>query len=61
MIKYVLAALALLAAVQFSLPAVAAQGGGRAISCPEQCDKKPCQASRAECQRMRDACVADCS
>ena len=60
MTKYTLAALALLGAMQFSWPAMAAQGGGRAISCREQCDKQPCQASRAVCQQARKSCLADC-
>ncbi|HEY1544164.1 MAG TPA: hypothetical protein VGG01_17300 [Xanthobacteraceae bacterium] len=60
MAKYALAALALLMAMQFALPAMAAQGGGRAKSCREQCDKQPCQASRAVCQQMRNSCLAGC-
>ncbi len=60
MAKYALAALALLVALHASLPAMAAQGGGRAKSCREQCDKRPCEASRAVCRQWREACLAEC-
>jgi len=60
MAKYMFAALALLVAMQSSLPAMAAQGGGRATSCREQCDKRPCQASPAVCQQSRNQCLAGC-
>jgi len=60
MTRYMLAALALLVAMQSSLPAMAAQGGGRAISCQEQCDRRPCQASPAVCRQLRESCLAEC-
>jgi hypothetical protein len=60
MTRYALAALAIVVAMQFSVPAIAAQGGGRAKSCPEECDRRPCQASAAECRRLREACIAEC-
>jgi len=60
MIKYTLAALALIVAMQPSLPAMAAQGGGRAMSCHERCDRQPCQASQAVCRDARKSCLAAC-
>ena len=60
MAKCTLAALALLVAMQSSLPAMAAQGGGRAMSCREQCDRRPCQASPAVCRQSLKSCLADC-
>jgi hypothetical protein len=59
MAKLTFAALAVLVVMQSSLPAMAADRG-RAVSCPEQCSKRPCQASAAECQRRLRACEADC-
>jgi hypothetical protein len=60
MVKYALAALGVVVAMQFSSPVMAAQGGGRAKSCQEQCVKQPCQASAAVCRKARDACLATC-
>lgn len=58
MARYMLAAaLALLA---MTLPAMAAQGGGRVVGCRERCDRNPCQASRAVCERARKSCLAEC-
>lgn len=59
MTRHMLAALALVVAMQFSLPAMAAHGS-RAISCREECMRQPCQASAAVCEQMRRSCVADC-
>jgi hypothetical protein len=61
MAKYTLAVLAVLVVMQSSLPAMAAQGGGRARSCREQCDRQPCQASPAVCQQSRKSCLARCN
>jgi hypothetical protein len=61
MTRYALAALALLVAMQSSLPAMAAQGGGRAKSCLEQCDRERCQSiSRATCRQAHEQCIAQC-
>jgi len=59
MIKTTLAALAVVIVAQSWLPAMAADRG-RAVSCPEQCSKRPCQASSAECARARRACTDAC-
>jgi hypothetical protein len=57
--KAMLAVLAVLAAMQFSLPAMAAERG-RVVGCRERCDKSACQASPAYCERRRKACLAEC-
>jgi hypothetical protein len=56
MAKYTLAAALALLAV--TLPAIAAQD--RAMSCHERCDRRPCQASPAVCERARKTCLATC-
>jgi hypothetical protein len=59
MTRHMLAALALVVAMQFSLPAMAAHGS-RARDCREECRRQPCQASATVCEQMLRSCVADC-
>lgn len=59
MAKSALAALAVLVVMQSSLPAMAADRG-RVVGCRERCDRQACQASRADCERWRKVCLAEC-